>query len=88
MYVKAKKIININIRQITRWLIASKQDSNPAVAMLHANYAVADIDMLRQQFSDDVVKKYSGLDVLKLHNEATALQDKAQKELRKKCVYI
>lgn len=73
------------IRQIERWIYASKQDTHPGIAMLHANYAVGDIDMLRQMFSDDEIKKFTGKDALNLLREATKLQDQAQAKLMRYC---
>jgi len=77
--------ITIAIRQIERWLIAAAQDLNPGIAYLHANYAVGDIDMLRQMFTDAEIASASGKDILELHKRAIQMQDHAQTTLLRKC---
>lgn len=73
------------IRQIERWLLAVKQDQSPAVKLLHANYAVGDLDMLRQMYSDQEIVTATGRDPFQLLQQATAAQDHAQQELLKLC---
>jgi hypothetical protein len=73
------------MRQIERWMIAAKQDRHPAIKLLHANYAVGNLDMIRQMYDDDEVKQITGKDVQKLLTIATRLQDEAQKELSAIC---
>lgn len=73
------------IRQIERWLIATKQDRHPAIKMLHANYAVGDLDMLRQMYSDQDIMTATGKDSLALLRAATQAQDHAQLELARLC---
>jgi hypothetical protein len=77
--------LNIAMRQVTRWIIAARQDEHPAVQLLHANYAVGNLDMIRQLFTDQQVEQATGLKPLTLHTEATALQDLAQKRLKPYC---
>lgn len=73
------------IRQIERWLIAAKQDKHPGIKLLHANYAVGNLDMIRQMYSDEEIKQSTGTDSQKLMITATQLQDEAQVELFKIC---
>lgn len=73
------------IRQIERWLIATKQDRHPAIKMLHANYAVGDLDMLRQMYTDQEIMAVTGKDSLALLRIATHAQDQAQQELARLC---
>lgn len=73
------------IRQIERWLIATKQDRHPAIKMLHANYAVGDLDMLRQMYSDQDIMTATGKDALALLRAASHAQDQAQQELARLC---
>lgn len=54
--------IKKGIRQIERWIIAARQDSNPGIKLLHANYAVGNLDMLRQMFSDNEIKEATSKD--------------------------
>jgi hypothetical protein len=73
------------IRQIERWLVAAKQDMHPAIKLLHANYAVGNLDMIRQMYSDEEILKYTGKNLQRLNVIATKLQDEAQAELAKLC---
>lgn len=85
MYYESSEAIKQAIRQIERWIFASKQDKHPGIALLHANYAVGDLDMLRQMYDDAVVFEITGKNPLKLLREATQLQDKAQREVMRYC---
>ncbi|MEM4360123.1 MAG: hypothetical protein QXT45_06305 [Candidatus Bilamarchaeaceae archaeon] len=69
------------IRQIERWLIAAAQDKHPAIKLLHANYAVGNLDMIRQMYSDEEIRQYTGKDAQQLMSIATRLQDEAQQRL-------
>lgn len=71
------------VRQILRWRFAALQNKNPYVALLHSNYFAGNIDLVRQLWSDETVKKITGQDMLSLWKEATILQDKYQNELKR-----
>lgn len=73
------------LRQVTRWILAAKQDQDPAVQLLHANYAVGNLDLIRQLFTDEHVERETGHNPLTLHREAIALQDQAQQRLQVLC---
>jgi len=73
------------MRQIERWMVAAKQDKHPGIKLLHANYAVGNLDMIRQMYSDEEVKQQTGKDLSKLTTIATQLQDEAQNELATMC---
>ena len=77
--------IKKGVRQIERWMLAVKQDRNPGIALLHANYAVGNLDMLRQMVSDNEVIKVTGKNPLQLMARATRLQDIAQKKVIDLC---
>ena len=84
MFSKAYSVKQ-GIRQIERWLIAATQDIHPGIKLLHANYAVGNIDMIRQQFPDTTIKAITGKDPVELHTKASGLQDAAQRELALLC---
>lgn len=73
------------LRQVTRWILAAKQDQDPAVMLLHTNYAVGNLDLIRQLFTDEQVERETGYKPLTLHREAITLQDYAQKKLLELC---
>lgn len=83
-YVSAESIGQA-VRQIERWMFAVTQDRNPGVALLHANYAVGDLDMLRQMTSNGAVMRVTGKSMLEMLKRATKLQDMAQRRLGKFC---
>lgn len=78
-------LIHMAVRQIERWMIAARQDRHPAIKLLHSNYAVADVDMLRQAFTDEQIKQSTGKDARQLYRTAISLQDEAQRELTFLC---
>ncbi len=73
------------MRQIERWMVAAKQDKHPGIKLLHANYAVANLDMIRQMYDDAEIYNQTGKDLRQLVIIATRLQDEAQKELYRVC---
>lgn len=73
------------VRQAQRWLVASTQDRSPAIRILHANYAVATIDLLRQLWPDRVVRDATGIDPYSLLQEATKAQDEANRLAMQLC---
>ncbi len=77
--------IKQGIRQIERWIVAAKQDLHPGIKLLHANYAVGNLDMLRQMYNSKVIKSTTGRDVDKLMRIAISLQDEAQRQLMVIC---
>ena len=79
------KVIAQAVRQVERWIFAAEQDKLAGIALLHANYAVGNIDMLRQMYSDKEIEYYTGKEPLDLLLKATLLQDKAQNKLIVKC---
>lgn len=85
MFVAHEEIIRRAVRQVERWLFAARQDRHPGVALLHANYAVGDLDLLRQLYEDADVRRVTGRDPPVLLAEASRLQDEAQANLNRLC---
>jgi len=77
MFACSPESIRMAVRQIDRWVYAAEHDVDPRIRLLHANYAVGNIDMLRQMTTNDQVKKVTGVNVLELWARATRAQDKA-----------
>lgn len=73
------------VRQSARWTIASEQDENPYIAMLHANYGAGYIFALRSIATDAQIKNATGLDVIKLEREITKVQDMSFVKLARVC---
>ncbi len=85
MYYVSKESINIAMRQIDRWIKAAKQDKHPGVMMLHINYAMGDLVMLREMTDDKSIEIATGVNPFKLYAKITNLQDLAQSRLLKIC---
>lgn len=81
MYLCTPAALSIQVRQIERWLRAAAQDLDPGIKFLHASYAVANVDMLRQLATDTDVQQATGADPVRLHARASRLQDQAQQAL-------
>jgi hypothetical protein len=80
--------INKLMRQALRYFVASKQDNNPVIKMLHSNYAVGYIESLGLISTQMEIFHITGVDIKKLGDEATQEQDKALMELVKVCPNI
>lgn len=72
-------------RQAFRWYIASTQDSNPIIKGLHADYAVAYADILKQTASRDEILQITNLDIDKFIQAASDQQDEYIIEIARKC---
>ncbi len=75
--------IRIQVRQVRRWLLAAQQDRDPGIRFLHASYAVGNLDILRQVASDEEIRRASGENAAALLKEASAIQDEAQRAIRR-----
>lgn len=74
--------INLAVRQAQRWIRAAEQDRDPRIAFLHASYAVATIDLIRQLWSDADVQRITGARMIDLHAQASSLQDRSASRIR------
>lgn len=81
----AKKEMQNLIRQISRWSTASKQDNNPLIATLHANYGASYLFALTDIKSDSEIKVATGVDMKKLRYEVLKIQDEANLRMLKYC---
>ena len=75
-----KKTIETLLRQAARWAIASNQDENPMIAVLHANYAAGYLWALRDIATDNEIESI-GIDLLRFRDEITSVQDRATKKM-------
>ena len=75
------------IRQSSRYAIASKQDNNPLINVLHANYAASYMFALKDIFSDNEIEYILGSkeNRLKYEKEIIDIQDKSTKMAVKIC---
>jgi hypothetical protein len=87
-YCEKKQAIRSLIRQVYRWHIASTQDANPIVKMLHSNYATGYIGALRSIATENEILLTTGLSIVNLEAEVTTEQDKALAMFAKQCPEI
>ena len=71
------------LRQIARWAAAAQQDTHPYIQNLHATYAVGYLLALREIYSDEFIKRVSGVDIEQLNNKVTETMDTAIQNLVK-----
>lgn len=62
-------------RQAARWSTAAKQDENPLVAVLHANYGAGYLWALQDIASPEQIAAATGIDFDKFSREITETQD-------------
>lgn len=77
--------INTIIRGCARWAAASLQDKSPLIAVLHANYASGYLWALRDTFSDEEIKRSSGVNIIEFQKRITNIQDIATKRMISVC---
>jgi hypothetical protein len=72
------------VRQSARYATAAQQDKSPAIAILHANYAVAYLYALKDIASDSQIHNATGIDVKKFVEHVTNVQDMVTKQTTEK----
>lgn len=82
---KYNTLINTIIRGCARWAAASLQDKSPLIAVLHANYASGYLWALRDTFSDEEIKRSSGVNIIEFQKRITDIQDIATKQMISVC---
>lgn len=80
-----KRNINKLIRQTARWATAAEQDMNPYIANLHATYALGYLMSIKEIYTNEQVKFYTNVDIIKLEDEIVRIMDNAIKELALIC---
>lgn len=80
-----RTVIQTLLRQTTRWAVASEQDLNPLIAILHADYAVGYLSALREIVSDRDIQRYGGIDSNLLMRQVQRVQDVAVQRAVDQC---
>ena len=74
------------LRQTARWAVASRQDENAVIAVLHANYAVGYLGALKDVATDEEVQAVLGdADYTTFKHEIQGVQDAATIQLGEAC---
>lgn len=79
------RLIQTLVRQTARWMVAARQDQNPLIAMLHANYATGYWYALRDVVTDTDIERVSGIDVVWFQTEVQATQEWATQKALAVC---
>ena len=84
---KKKEMIKKLVKQMSRWSLASMQDKNNLIAVLHANYGAGYLYAMQTLFSEKEIEEVIGSEELRKKFEAKIIeiQDKATKEAVKVC---
>jgi hypothetical protein len=72
-------------RQIARWSLASEQDENPFIAVLHANYGVGYLSALLDLTNKCEIERITGIDIERFSSTIYGNQDTASKRLFAVC---
>lgn len=89
-----KKVADINdiikklSRQAARWSVASKQDSNPIIGVLHANYGAGYLWAIKDIADDDQFKLATSLDMKEFEKNIIDAQDDVTKKLVSSCATV
>ena len=73
------------VRQISRWSLASEQDQNPFIAVLHANYGVGYLSALLELTNECEIERITGIDMVRFSTTIHDIQDTASKRLFEVC---
>jgi hypothetical protein len=72
--------------QMARWSTAASQDKNPVVAVLHANYGVGYMMVLKDLASDENLERILGVENIRsIFDEVHKIQNNATLSLGKHC---
>lgn len=79
------KVIKSLLRQSARWTIAARQDENPLIAVLHANYGAAYLWALKDNFTTDMIEEASGIDIKRFKKDIVETQDNVTRKMSAQC---
>lgn len=77
--------IEILYRQAARWAVASEQDTNPIIAVLHANYAAGYLWAIKDIVTEYDFERITGTNMKQFEKSIIAIQDKATRKLVNEC---
>lgn len=80
-----ERIIKTLTRQAARWSTAAKQDTNPLISVLHANYGAGYLWALKDIFTDIDIENSMNIDILRFRDEIVSVQDTANLNLINSC---
>jgi hypothetical protein len=82
---KFRKALGVLVRQAARWATAAKQDKNPMIAVLHANYGAGYLWALQDIATSSEIEQFTGIDWKKFRSGILGAQDEATRRMAKLC---
>ena len=76
------------IKSSAQWNLRSSQDSNPAIALMNAYYAMAYLNVARSLGSDDEIEKNTGTNIDTFSKDIEKAQSASLQRLSKSCPSI
>lgn len=73
------------VRQASRWSLAAEQDTNPIIALLHANYGAGYLWALKDIANDNDIERETGINVIKFRDNIVKIQDDVTMNAIKLC---
>lgn len=82
---KKEKYIKILVRQASRWALAAKQDENPLIKSLHANYATGYLWALLDIATPQEIELTTNIDFETFKTEIVNIQDESNRLASSTC---
>lgn len=76
------------VNQATKWHLTAKQDQNPMVAMMHADFALAYITAARKLLPDHDIERITSVKVAELQTFLESDQQQAMERILYTCPYL
>lgn len=76
------------LEQASRWHVLSKQDSNPVLSVVHADYALAYANLLRQMVSEDDLSRLTDTNISEFVYLLEEDQKKAIQGISDQCPHV
>jgi hypothetical protein len=83
--LEKQKIINILVRQASRWAIASSSDNSALIKTLHGNYGAGYLFALRDIASDNEIFLATGVNISELQRKIIGIQNNSTRNLISTC---
>lgn len=78
-------VIKVLMRQCARWAVAARNDMNPMIAVMHANYAAGYLWALNDIVNSSDIEAVMDISYIDFKQEIVATQDYATKKMAYAC---
>jgi len=80
-----EETLPILTRQAARWSTAARQDENPMIAVLHANYGAGYLWAMQDIATHGEIERATGIDWKRFRDEILKTQDEAAQKMARSC---